>query len=190
MLRLEIDQDWLLKNYIVVLKNEQVWISSIFCPFYQQFFGWLYCISELSTVYHRESPRLLGTNGGSLMKYTHDKMIADRNGHGVQWQNILLHCWSSTFCRICGTTLTHNRCISTWPSNCLLLDPYSYLSIFINIWFAIRRLNKYMLYGKGFLKAHTQATQSEMKCTNEKMTWNTQDTTSLDMCPRLMWITP
>ncbi len=49
--------------------------------------------------------------------------------------------------------------------------------IFINIWFAIRILNKYILYSKGFLKAHMPPkVTNEMKCTNEKMTWNTQDT--------------
>ncbi len=47
--------------------------------------------------------------------------------------------------------------------------------IFINIWFAIRRLNKYILYAKGLSKG-TQASQMKWKCTNEKMAWNTQDT--------------
>ncbi len=46
------------------------------------------------------------------------------------------------------------------------------LNLFINIWFAIRKLNKYILYAEGLSKA-MQATQSvnEMKCTNKKMTW-------------------
>ncbi len=40
------------------------------------------------------------------------------------------------------------------------------------IWFAIRKLNKYILYGKGFLKARRPPkVSSEMKCANEKMTW-------------------
>ncbi len=49
--------------------------------------------------------------------------------------------------------------------------------IIINIWFAIRRLNKYILYAEGLSKG-MQPTQSvnEMKCINEKMTCNTQDT--------------
>ncbi len=48
--------------------------------------------------------------------------------------------------------------------------------VFINIWFAIRRLNKYILYAEGLSKG-TQSTQSvnEIKRINEKMTWNTQD---------------
>ncbi len=47
--------------------------------------------------------------------------------------------------------------------------------IFINIWFALRRLNKYIFYGKGFLKARRPPkVYSEMKCTNEWMTWNTE----------------
>ncbi len=41
----------------------------------------------------------------------------------------------------------------------------------------ILRLNKYILYAEGLSKG-TQATKvsNEMKYTNEKMTWNTQDT--------------
>ncbi len=51
----------------------------------------------------------------------------------------------------------------------------------INIWFAIRRLDKYILYAEGLSKG-TQATL-EMKCRNEKMTCNTQDT-------NLSWYVP
>ncbi len=49
-------------------------------------------------------------------------------------------------------------------------------NIFINIWFAIGRFNKYILYADWVSKG-TQTTQSanEIKCTNEKMTCNTQD---------------
>ncbi len=36
---------------------------------------------------------------------------------------------------------------------------FIFIIIFINIWFAIRRLNKYILYSKGLSKG-TQATQS------------------------------
>ncbi len=45
------------------------------------------------------------------------------------------------------------------------------LLLLISIWFAIRRLDKYILYAEGLSKG-TQAIQSinEMKCTNEKMT--------------------
>ncbi len=44
--------------------------------------------------------------------------------------------------------------------------------IFINIWFAIRRLNKYILYAKGLSKG-TQATQS--------VKWNEMDKWKDDM---------
>ncbi len=55
----------------------------------------------------------------------------------------------------------------------------SFVRSFINIWFEIRRLNKYILYGKGM-----QVTQNvQMKCANEKMTWNIQDT-------NLSWYVP
>ncbi len=47
------------------------------------------------------------------------------------------------------------------------------INLFINILFAIRILNKYILYTEGLSKG-TQATQS-VKCTNEKITCNTQD---------------
>ncbi len=40
---------------------------------------------------------------------------------------------------------------------------------------AKRRLYKYIVYAKGLSKG-TQAIQSEMKCINEKMKWNGQDT--------------
>ncbi len=132
---------------------------------------------------------------------------------------------------------------------------YIFINLFINIWFAIRRLNKYILYAEGLSKG-TQATQSvneqatqsvneqaaqsvneqaaqsvneqaaqsvneqaaqsvneqaaqsvneqaaqsvneqaaqsvnEMKCTNEKMTCNTQDTNRSWYVPKAMWITP
>ncbi len=52
-----------------------------------------------------------------------------------------------------------------------------FIIFIINIRFAIRRLNKYIIYGKGFLKApRPPKVSNEMKFTNEKMTWNTQDT--------------
>ncbi len=57
-------------------------------------------------------------------------------------------------------------------------------NMLINTWFAIRRLNKYIFYGKGFLKAHRPPkVEIEMKCTSEKMTWNIQDT-------NLSWYVP
>ncbi len=62
----------------------------------------------------------------------------------------------------------------------------SYIFIFINIWFAIRRLNKYILYAKGLSKG-TQATKlpNEMKMyKNEKMAWNTQDTNLSSYVPK------
>ncbi len=56
--------------------------------------------------------------------------------------------------------------------------------LFINMRLAIRRLNKYILYGKGFLKVRRPLkVPNEMKCTKEKMTWNTQDT-------NLSWYVP
>ncbi len=41
----------------------------------------------------------------------------------------------------------------------MVLHAYSYVSFFINIWFAIVRLNKYILYAERFSKGK-QATQS------------------------------
>ncbi len=71
--------------------------------------------------------------------------------------------------------------IASGTSNSLI---GGFLSFFINIWFAIRRLNTYILYGKGFLKARRPPKEwSEMKCIKEKMTWNTQDT-------NLSWYVP
>ncbi len=58
------------------------------------------------------------------------------------------------------------------------------LNIFINIWFSIRKLNIYILYAERLFKG-MQATQNVKwnECTNEKMTWNTQDT-------NLSWYVP
>ncbi len=58
------------------------------------------------------------------------------------------------------------------PQKCIIQGVYSKKNLFINIWFVIQRLNKYILYGKGFLKAHRPPKESnEMKCTNERMTY-------------------
>ncbi len=55
----------------------------------------------------------------------------------------------------------------------------------IYIWFAIQRLNKYILYAKGFLKSNSPPKMSnEMKCTKEKMTWNIQDTNLSSYVPK------
>ncbi len=70
------------------------------------------------------------------------------------------------------------------PIGVSLLKKRSVLKLFINIWFAIGRLNKYILYVEGLSKG-TQATQSFKwnKIYKWKMAWNTQDT-------NLSWYVP
>ncbi len=76
--------------------------------------------------------------------------------------------------------------IRVLPSTCFLLSciaNFTHLkNIFINIWFAIQRLNKYILKGVPETRRSPKVS-NEMKCTNEKMRWNTQDT-------NLSWYVP
>ncbi len=64
-----------------------------------------------------------------------------------------------------------------------------FLNIFTNIWFAIQRLNKCILYAKGLSKG-THATQSVKSKWNVQMKRWPRIRTWAVTCPRLMWITP
>ncbi len=94
-------------------------------------------------------------------------------------------------------TVTFEYSVHKWHYQCKLLhflwisiigQAVKIISLFINIWFAIRRLNKYILYAKGLSKG-MQATQSVKW--NEIYKWkDDRIRTWAVMCPRLMWITP
>ncbi len=81
-------------------------------------------------------------------------------------------CW----CMYCIVATGQGHKPYSLHTHCIGVCNLYYIVIFINIWFAIWRLNKYILYAKGLSKG-MQATQSVKwnECTNEKMTWNTQD---------------
>ncbi len=63
--------------------------------------------------------------------------------------------------------------------------------ILINIWFAIRQLNKYILYARQ-LSSHTGHPKCQVKWNVQVKRWHKIPSiqTWADMCPRLMWITP
>ncbi len=71
----------------------------------------------------------------------------------------------------CTTRLVHQVKLEMVAAKCM------FIYIFINIWLAIKRLNKYILYVDGLSKGTpaTSSVKNEMKSANEKMTWNTQD---------------
>ncbi len=85
------------------------------------------------------------------------------------FSNISVSHWYPCF-NLCQTHLS-----KTWLD--LEVRYNIFISIFINIWFAIWRLNKYILYAKGLSKG-AQATQSVKwnEMYKWKMIWNTQDT--------------